>query len=487
MMKPASLASRAFTPRSVRGLVPLIVLAAGLGAIAGCQYTESEAMRGTPPAEESVAASTPMPAVVLTGTAPIEPVPHLVNAELEAAIRRHIEEVKASNAGLFPIPFEGGELKLKLVRVHTEYLATVGENLHFACVDLATDDGNLYDVDFFMRGTTKDARVTETMVHKLNGKPYYVWEQGKDERWERRTPSEASKKILGVLTGHDEFAFSYQATLPELKAPARMWVPIASSDAFQQVSVAKIIAPGTSKIVKDQQEGNQILVLDLSPADSGKALEIRYQVHRHEKSAYAGSEAEAMQYLEADARVPDAPRFREISERVLKGKTTTLERARALYDHTMDEIKYMKHGSGWGQGDAIYACDAKSGNCTDFHAYFIALCRASGIPARFAIGASIPSERNEGSMDGYHCWAEFYADGRWWPVDISEADKYITLAGYYFGHHPSNRFELSRGRDLIVDPMPASGPINFLAYPLLEVNGEIVKVKTVFGFEREAE
>jgi len=54
-------------------------------------------------------------------------------------------------------------------------------------------------------------------------------------------------------------------------------------------------------------------------------------------------------------------------------------------------------------------------------------------------------------------------------VDISEAWKNPRLAGYYFGRNPANRFELTKGRDLIVDPAPASGPINFLVYPLLEM------------------
>ena len=132
----------------------------------------------------------------------------------------------------------------------------------------------------------------------------------------------------------------------------------------------------------------------------------------------------------------------------------------------------------------MYACDARTGNCTDFHAYFIALARSSGIPARFAIGATIPAEKNEGAIEGYHCWAEFFADGRWIPVDISEAWKNPQLADYYFGHNPANRFELTKGRDLIVQPPPESGPINFLAYPLLEMNGEVIKPETTFMFRR---
>jgi hypothetical protein len=34
----------------------------------------------------------------------------------------------------------------------------------------------------------------------------------------------------------------------------------------------------------------------------------------------------------------------------------------------------------------------------------------------------------------------------------------------------------------VVDPAPASGSINFLAYPLLEMNGEIIKPETTFTF-----
>jgi transglutaminase-like putative cysteine protease len=182
--------------------------------------------------------------------------------------------------------------------------------------------------------------------------------------------------------------------------------------------------------------------------------------------------------------VPTSDKFNEIAAQVLTGKKGELVRARALYDHVMERMRYMKYGNGFGQGDAVYACDARTGNCSDFHAYFIALARASGIPARFAIGASIPSDRNSGGIDGYHCWAEFFAEGRWWPIDISEADKYSGLATYYFGHNPANRIELSRGRDLVVDPLPASGPINMLAYPVLEIGGKAVRAKVAFSFQR---
>jgi len=288
----------------------------------------------------------------------------------------------------------------------------------------------------------------------------------------------------GIVTGTDQFEFVYRVKLPEIKGDARVWIPLAKTDAFQTVAEEKLNIPVKWERVQDRDYGNDICVLHPAPEDSGKTVEVRYRVVRKEKVAYSANSAEAARYLQPEKLVPINETFKTLAQKAAAGKTDDLERAKALYDHVIGRMRYDKSGKGWGRGDAMYACDARTGNCSDFHAYFIALARSVGIPARFAIGATIPADKNEGTIDGYHCWAEFLADGRWVPVDISEAWKNPRLADYYFGHNPANRFELTKGRDLVVDPEPASGPINFLAYPLLEMNGEIVKPETTFMFRR---
>lgn len=407
-------------------------------------------------------------------------------AAIQAGIERHIESEVRRGGGYFQLAYGNKELRLKLVRVHTEYLSKLGPGRYFACVDLADISGDVYDVDFFLAGDPASMKVTETTVHKLNGQPFYAWEQKSDGTWQRIPLKDAAEGHLGVIRGHDEFEFLYRATLPEITTAARMWLPLASTDSFQTVEVKSIKAPGKQRIVPERQHGNKVLFLELGPEDSGKKIEIRYRVKRLEKAAYAAPTTDQRKYLNPERLVPSQENFRQIADEVVKGKTGDLVRARALYDHVIERMRYIKYGDGWGKGDAVYACDARTGNCTDFHSYFIALARSVGIPARFAIGAAIPSERNEGGVDGYHCWAEFFAEGKWWPVDISEGNKYTGLATYYFGHHPANRFELSRGRDLVVEPGPTSGPINFLAYPVLEISGKPVKAAVEFSFNRNA-
>jgi len=440
-----------------------LILAAVCIAIVGCRGEEGAGAPTT-----SAAAST------------------VVTADIQAGIEGHIEEQVRMGGGYFILPFDDGELRLKLVRIHTEYLANLGPRRHFACVDMADISGDVYDIDFFLAGDPGAMAVTETTVHKINGQPYYAWQRKGDGTWHRIPVQDASESHFGVVRERDEFEFLYRAVLPEITEAARMWLPFPATDSFQTVEVRSIKAPGKHAQLEDREHGNRVLLLELGPEDGGKNVEIHYHVQRLEKAAYATRASEPDKYLAPERLVPADESFADIAARVVEGKQGDLVRARALYDHVIDRMRYMKYGDGWGRGDAVYACDARTGNCTDFHSYFIALARAAGIPARFAIGAAIPSERDDGGVDGYHCWAEFHADGKWWPVDISEGDKYSSLATYYFGHHPANRFELSRGRDLVVEPGPASGPINFLAYPVLEIAGEPASVKVEFSFTRSA-
>jgi hypothetical protein len=407
-------------------------------------------------------------------------------AEIESGIKSFIEKKTEENNGFFEVSDRGHDFRMKLVRVHTEYLSNLGPKRHFACVDLADESGDVYDVDFFLDGEPGNMNVTETSVHKLNGKPYYAWKQKPDKTWNRVPVKEASTRLLGVIEGSDSFEFHYRVELPEIKGTAKLWIPMASTDEYQQVEIIEMKVPIEYKLLNDKENNNTILYLEPGASQSQKTIEISYNVMRKEKGPVAEGAPMNKAYLADNRLMPVGGRFETIANEAIVGRTgSELMKARALYDYIIDNMRYMKYGN-YGNGDSNYACDVRTGNCTEFHSFFISLARSIGIPARFAVGASIPSERNEGGIDGYHCWAEFYAEGKWWPIDISEANKYTALATYYFGHHPANRIEFSKGRDLIVEPIPATGPINFLAYPLLEINGKVATTKTTFSFNRSA-
>jgi transglutaminase-like putative cysteine protease len=297
----------------------------------------------------------------------------------------------------------------------------------------------------------------------------------------------ATSDLLGVIEGEDSFEFHYEVTLPEMKESAQLWIPIPQSDRFQTVVLTSLTAPVEHRMLEEKTNGNTILYMELTPEHSRKIVELVYDVERKEKKPYEENSSPS-KYLDASLLMPVGDRFQVLADSIIgsKRREGTLMQARALYDYVIDNMRYIKAGK-YGTGDAVYACDALTGNCTEFHSLFISLARSAGIPSRFAVGASIPSDRDEGGIDGYHCWAEFYAEGKWWPVDISEANKYTALATYYFGRHPANRIEFSRGRDLQIEPGPKSGLINFLAYPVMEEGGTPIFAKTFFSFRRKPE
>jgi hypothetical protein len=102
----------------------------------------------------------------------------------------------------------------------------------------------------------------------------------------------------------------------------------------------------------------------------------------------------------------------------------------------------------------------------------MSLARSQGLPARFEIGFSLPTDKSEGPIAGYHCWAWFYLDGRGWiPVDISEADKHPQMKDYYFGNLTADRMVFSIGRDLELVPKSSQPPLNYFIYPHIEIGG----------------
>ena len=158
-----------------------------------------------------------------------------------------------------------------------------------------------------------------------------------------------------------------------------------------------------------------------------------------------------------------------------------------LYDLVNNHMKYSKEGIGWGQGDAVWACDSKYGNCSDFHSLFISLARSQKIPSKFEIGFPLPEARGRGEIPGYHCWAKFRPTGKdWIPVDISEANKNPKMKDYYFGNLTEDRITFSTGRDIELVPKQSGDPLNFIVYPYVEVDGKpwpAEKIRRKFSYE----
>ncbi|MHC4875978.1 MAG: transglutaminase-like domain-containing protein [Planctomycetota bacterium] len=278
------------------------------------------------------------------------------------------------------------------------------------------------------------------------------------------------------------FEFRYGGRFQSLESgqSIRVWLPVPSSTSHQLIQLESANLPTKSQTTRDEKFGNCMLYFETQvPGDGSLEFELTFDVTRAEvkglvKATSALAAAERMQFLKPNRLVPITGKPLDLLRAVQLPKTP-LELGRALYDRVGEHMAYDKSRPGYGNGDSVWACDSRFGNCTDFHSLFISLARAKGLPARFEIGFPIPEERGTGTIGGYHCWALFHsAKHGWVPADISEADKHPELKDYYFGNLTENRVMFSRGRDIDLVPQQAGQPLNFFVYPYAEVDGRPV-------------
>lgn len=297
------------------------------------------------------------------------------------------------------------------------------------------------------------------------------------------------------------FTFRYSFTVKNV-APGqrlRVWIPLAHSDEWQQVRVLSQSGDLPLRPKREREYGNRLLYAETAHATQAEyRFAVVYEVVRRERAvlvngrfAAAADPARARdlaRFLAPDQLVPVTGLPAQLAAQQTAGKSTELEKAQAMYDYVFRTLRYDKSGTGWGRGDALWACDAKHGNCTDFHSLFISMARSQKIPARFEIGFPVPAGQDSGEVAGYHCWADFYVPGHGWvPVDISEAWKDPSKHDYFFGTLDTQRVQFTLGRDLRLSPRQDGPPLNYLVYPYVEVNGApYANVDNAFSFSRMA-
>jgi transglutaminase-like putative cysteine protease len=299
------------------------------------------------------------------------------------------------------------------------------------------------------------------------------------------------------------FEFTYLTKIPSTPAGAktlRMWIPLPQSDPYQAISGLKVESPFPYTKHRDPEYGNEYLYLQVPAASVNSVTEVRmsFQVRRHEHRVALDTQLATAQlrglkppdlhrFLQPDRLVPLQGVIEELSAQETRGIQDPLGKARAIYNYVIASMRYDKSGTGWGNGDAIWACTSKRGNCTDFHSLFIGMARAAGIPSRFEIGFPLPGDQHEGAIAGYHCWAQFYVESYGWvPVDASEAWKHPDKKDYFFGAHDDNRVQFSVGRDIRLDPLQQGDPLNYFVYPYAELDGKPFAVESKFSFQDRA-
>jgi transglutaminase-like putative cysteine protease len=293
------------------------------------------------------------------------------------------------------------------------------------------------------------------------------------------------------------FEFEYKVGVAPEQTPARLWLPLPSSDLFQDVVEQSLELGGSVRAEVNACDDNRVLYLRLPTLSERQTIRLAFRVTRRSRSSTPpsyddyGTSLDALglsSFVSGNARVPIDGQFGDEALDIVARATSPFAKARAVFDHVLATYSYDSSGCTPAKGDAVgdlqVACDIKLGTCTDLHGVLIAYLRAAGVPARFAFGFNVPV-RPRGPIAGYHCWSEVYLPGSgWFPIDVSEARK--REAGperdFYFGNLDENRVQFSTGRDLNLAPPQASGPLDKLIFPLVEQQDRVISPQLEFSF-----
>jgi len=279
-----------------------------------------------------------------------------------------------------------------------------------------------------------------------------------------------------------DFSYVVHVVPPADSRKVRVWVPLPSSDSFQTISELELNAPVKVQVRKEPKYRDRYGYLDVDSdrVKDGFSIRLAFHVTRYERRVNAAGSSSSegpfpkavMPFLQPDGLVPTDGTIETLAREQAQGLTDPLQKAQRIYDYVLFAMSQDAHGAGTGRGDALWAAESHRGDCTDFHSLFIAMARAAGIPARFAIGFSLPEAQEQGTVQGYHSWAEFYVNGRGWiPVDLWQAAQDPKRRGYFFGGLDAHRVMISQGRDLALAPAPQAGRLNYIAYPYFEADG----------------
>jgi transglutaminase-like putative cysteine protease len=303
--------------------------------------------------------------------------------------------------------------------------------------------------------------------------------------WFAAIAQSSSNTVSGTITV--DIDLSQQPQGEEVQ----LWLPYPISDSSQDIT--DIALEGNyleSAVYTDKKFQTPMLYAKWNASAKNRNLTFSFKAKRTEivrtklpASESPWSTADHALYLRPTSNAPFTEDVQQLAEQITRGKDGVKEKARAIYDWTVDNTYRNPETLGCGSGDVCTLLKDPGGKCADISSIFIALCRASGVPAREVLGIRMGKTPIEDITTWQHCWAEFFLPGAGWvSVDPADVRKKILIDDlklddpdtqkcreYFFGGIDAYRVKLGQGRDILPNPEPVGGSINYLMYPFAQV------------------
>lgn len=205
---------------------------------------------------------------------------------------------------------------------------------------------------------------------------------------------------------------------------------------------------------------------------------------------------ERAHYLAPTDLIPTDGIVKEMSDRIVAGADSDIEKARAVYEWVVEHTFRRASTRGCGEGDIVAMLESGDlgGKCADLNALFVGLLRAADVPARDLYGTRVAPSRHgykslgvggEMVTKAQHCRAEVYLPGFGWvpadpadvrkvmleepPGDLAIDDPRVTAAREaLFGGWEGNWIPYNDAHDIRL-PGSDGQKLGFLMYPQAEL------------------
>lgn len=197
-------------------------------------------------------------------------------------------------------------------------------------------------------------------------------------------------------------------------------------------------------------------------------------------------------FLEPTAHIPTDGIVKQYADKITNGAPNAVAKVRAIYGWIIENTHRDSSTTLCGLGDVKSMLEGGQlcGKCVDINSLFVALARASGIPAREVYGIRVadselakPLGKSGDISTAQHCKSEVYLAGYGWvsvdPADVAKAkeeklssDEVQKIRNYLLGSCEANWLAFNHGRDFMLNPRQSGPLINYFMYPYCEVDGK---------------
>jgi len=301
------------------------------------------------------------------------------------------------------------------------------------------------------------------------------------------------------------FEITTRVEILEPTGVTRAWLPIPSVKSDYQ----KLLGDqwtGNAKVMKsvaDNPYGASMLYAEFAAGEAAPVVELtsRFQTQDRatdwsKKVAADDDPAIVKMWTKSTDLIPTDGIVRETALEVTRGKTTDLEKVKAVYDWVLANTYREPKVRGCGVGDIKTMLETKSfgGKCGDINGLFVGLVRSVGVPARDVYGIRVaPSAFGYKSLGAgsasiskaQHCRAEVFLKDYGWvamdPADVTKVAREETsewlkidhplveaVRPRLFGGWEGNWVAFNTAHDVALPGSTQGGKLGFFMYPQSE-------------------